>query len=132
MKTMRCLVIDEAAKERINQTKKYAEANFLSLGQILEMIEGPKKFCVGDNPNFTCELFDGFRIVYSIMEYPNKHTKESEGYHRHISISVSGSGLPNVEAVKMIMKEFGFKNEFEKCVVFLENDKAVNVVEKID
>lgn len=56
---------------------------------------------------------------------------------RHMSVSTQIKGrVPSVEAVSMIMEEFGFINSIDKVYRYAEQigdeDKAINVIEPLD
>lgn len=121
---LRPLVIDEDAKEKISGLKKYAfDHKFDKV--ILKKISIGKSPPCGDDPNFTIKLFEGFRIAFSIEEHPC-------GWMRHISISVDAKNkCPSIASVKVLIKLFDFKNNIRESFTYLENNEAVNVLEKI-
>jgi hypothetical protein len=51
---------------------------------------------------FTIDLPVGFTVTYT-------HEQQPPGLARHLSVSVEGGKLPNIVAVDMILKEFGFR-----------------------
>ena len=123
---MRPLVIDEAARRRITDVLCFAEENRITKSELMEIIEtnGP---AVGDDENRCCYLDHGFKIVYSIEEQP-------VGWCHHISVSVAAiDKLPNVEAVSLIMSEFGITAKMEDCHIYIEKStpESVNVISKI-
>lgn len=124
---IRPLVIDNVAKKAIYDVCEHAYANRFSKEDMERLIEG--KISIGDDPKFACELKFGYRCVFSLEEQPI-------GECRHLSISVdSKDKYPNIEAVKVLLKEFGFKYPLEDknhCHVYLEEEiRAVNIISPI-
>lgn len=121
---MRLLVINDEVRSTIKKLIEYAESHQYSLDDLLD-IKNKQLSVAGDEPEFSCEIPDGFRVVYTIENQPM-------GKVRHISISISGEKgkLPNPAAVEMIISEFGFKNKLEDCHVSIEKDIAINVIDK--
>jgi len=97
-----------------------AYENKIFLEEMYEIMEG-KKSPIGDNPDYCCHIKDGYRVVFSVEQHPSTLMK-------HISISHNGK-IPEVEDVRVIIKEFGFKSKLEHCVVYREGDLAVNLME---
>jgi len=121
---MSILIIDEQAKARITEVKEYAERNHYSIDDLLDIKNGAQE-PPGDNGFYSCHLSEGYRVVYTIEDQP------AIGLIRHMSISLNEQ-LPPVQAVKLIMEEFGFAKELEECFTFLEDTptgKAINVLE---
>lgn len=124
---MRKLLIDKKAVARV---VKYAFDNKIERETLEKMVK-KEVAPVGDSPEYTCYLFDGFRVVFSIENHPM-------GWCRHISISVNSTvKVPSIEAAKMIMEEFGFQTPLEDCYVELEETgdperpNAIYVIEPI-
>jgi hypothetical protein len=122
---MRALILDEEAKSAIKKVITYAESHRVTMDLLQKTIAG-KHPPVGDNKHHACYLISGFKVVYSIEEQP-------VGLCRHLSVSVDFDGkLPSIPAVEAIMKEFGFTGDIMDCLnVWVENDKAVNVLQQI-
>lgn len=125
---MRALIIDDNFKNQIKKLVDFAEANPLSMDDLLDTFNGNRP-PVGDQEGFCFCTITGYRIVYSIEE-------QVPGKIRHLSVSVDkDEAYPNPEAVREIMKLLGFKNVLEECIVNLEeiSDKrgAINVLELI-
>jgi len=121
---MRALLIDEDVRYVIKKLIKYADRNELSLQDLKDTIDGLKE-PIGNNPNHACIIPVGHRVVYSIENQPKCKC-------RHISISVDAEGmLPNTEAVKTIINEFGFLTDLEdgKAHVYIEDGESINVLE---
>jgi hypothetical protein len=124
---MRILLIDPKAKEDIAAVCKYAEENPVSNKEILARVADPDDYLVfGDDENHVCHLSDGFKCVFSIEE-------QDFGWTRHLSVSVRGKDeetLPNIEAVRLIMIEFGIDKPLEECFTYIENStpKSVNII----
>lgn len=122
---MSVLIIDEEAKARIREVKEYAERNHFSIDDLLDIKNGTQE-PPADNAFFSCCIMVGYRVVYTIMNQP------AVGLVRHMSIS-RNEQLPPVEAVKMLMEEFGFEITLEECYSYIEDTptgKAINVIEK--
>lgn len=125
---MRTLLIDETAKQLIVDVINFAEKNRYPRFRMHQLMHG-KISTPGDVKGHCCCLFDGFRIVFTIEEQPI-------GWCHHLSISVNSKNnnkLPNVEAVNLIMKEFGIQKSLEDCHVYVEDSfiKSVNIISKI-
>ena len=130
MKT-RALVIDQIAKKDIERVIKYAFVHKIPIETMRKMVSG-EVVAPGYSPNYSCEIFQGYRVVLSIEEHPM-------GWCRHISISVDGGMLPSIEATKLIIKEFGFESPLENCMTRIEEmpddierPKAIDVIEPIN
>lgn len=123
---MRPFIIDWEITDKIKNLVAYAEKNPFTMGDLLDSIN--KQLApAGDMEQYVLVLPFGYRIVYSIE-------KQVIGDVRHFSISVDADGkLPNVIAIKEVMRIIGFEKEFEECIVKVEqlNPKrqAVNVWE---
>ena len=101
---MRILAITPMVQQRILDVVQYAQNNVIDLDTIKRLAEAADGTYspIGDNLNRTMEIAMGFMVTFSIEEQP-------PGLYRHISVSVDGEGAaPNIEAVNMIMHEFGF------------------------
>jgi hypothetical protein len=122
---MRPLILDEEAKSDIQKVINFAEAHKITSKLISKTLEGEYP-PVGDYGPHSCQLSFGFRVVYSLEE-------QSVGWCRHLSVSVdSKDKLPSIPAVEAIMKEFGFTGSImDSLNVWVENDKAVNVLQQI-
>lgn len=125
---LRPLIIDEDARNKFRKVIEHAEANVFTMDDLLD-IYNKQGTIAGDMKEFTCILPFGYRIVYSIEE-------QNPSKVRHLSISVNEDDkLPNELAVKEIIKEFGFTNELENCLLRLEpigpNRQAINIIEII-
>lgn len=125
---MSVLILDDSVIDSIISLAKYAEENPVSMDELLDTVNKQAK-PVGDFKEHTLELPFGNRIVYSIEDQPL-------GKIRHLSMSKGVKGkLPSVEAVRIIMKLLGFKNEIEYDIIFIEEipggRQAINVMEVI-
>ena len=128
MAALRPLIINDDIKENIAALVANAEMHPVTVDDMLDLKNGEKK-PVGDNWCHTLLLPFGYRIVFSIENWPR-------GKQRHMSMSVDeDKKLPNMEAVKEIMRLIGYRSELEKCYVYLEdiapNRKAINIIERI-
>lgn len=100
---MRPLIIFEETKRDMQRLRAHAEANPLVLSELKRRFES--KEGIGDDPQFSCRIPVGFKVVFSIEQQP-----PPLGLCRHISISVEQPGRsPHFEAVNMIMAEFGME-----------------------
>lgn len=123
---MRVLVIDEAAKSKISAVCEYADENRIDSKELQARVAIPDGFSpIGDDDNRWCHLNDGFRCVFSIEEQPC-------GWARHLSISVATNDnkLPHLEAVKLLMPEFGINKSIDDCYVYIENSSpsSINII----
>lgn len=94
--SLRALVIDDVAKERVRRLVEFAE----EFGHWYRVDLGDRK-PPGDDPRYVIYL-DTFRCVFTI-------TKNHDGLWRHLSISVPSSKMPNPFAAYTIAELFGFK-----------------------
>jgi hypothetical protein len=120
---MRVLVIDEKAKEKISKLIDYANAHQYSMKDLKKVIFGDHP-PAGDYPEHVIALHKGYKVVFSIEEQP-------VGLCKHLSISVDTKGkAPSVEAVELIMDEFGMGNDIHDCLnVWVEEEhQTVNVL----
>lgn len=126
---MRPLVIGPEEKEKLQALKDNAEQNILSFDDLLD-IKNKREPLVGDRPGFSCEIPVGFRVVFSLENHP---MKDGSGFKtiRHMSMSVDAEGkLPNPIACKMIMEELGYKSELIDCIISIERNHAINILEE--
>lgn len=121
---MRPLVIGNAEKEKLAVLRKYAEDHPYSASDMLDLMNGEIK-AAGNQKEFQCEIPVGFKIVFTIEGQP-------PGPARHLSISVPEKGrFPSPEACEWVMEMLGFKNKFNGCRVWIEEEIAVNILELI-
>lgn len=124
---MRPLLIDDDARKEIARVCQYAEENRVSNREMKNRIENPGEYCAaGDEPGHVCYFHVGFKCVYSLEEQ-----NQPLGWCRHLSVSVADiEKMPHIEAVKLIMKEFGITKPIEQCCVYIEDSspKSVNVI----
>jgi len=84
---------------------------------------------VGDHYRIVIPV--GYRVVYSIEQHPR--TDEGFQWVQHLSVSVSNTTWPNVEAVRLIASLFGMPG-LEECIVYPEGEddpilpNAINVI----
>lgn len=130
---MRPLIIDAEAKGKIAAVLDYAEKHRLPRSELERRVnlanQGKPEQAVGDDPLHACYLEMGFKVVCSIEEQPM-------GWCKHISVSVDDpKKVPHIEAVRLIMREFGVTHPLEKCYVYIEEavtPKAINVIAPIE
>ena len=123
---MRTLFIDIAAKKAISNTVQYAIQHRISRVELLARMNsgGP---AVGDDEGHCCYFQTGFKSVFSIEEQPS-------GWSKHLSVSVADvNKVPSIEAIKMIMEEFGINKRLEDCYVYIEESspKSINIISEI-
>lgn len=136
----RILVIDQPTRDRIAAIKAYALEHVYTrnrLEHIMAMGES-----VGCSKEHCIEIPMGYRVVYSIEDQP-----EPIGRCTHMSFSLDGpkGAMPALEAVALIMEEFGVdpltndvgRNSEGLISVWLEKIKygggeAVNVLNKME
>ena len=122
---MRPLIIDEKAKADIAAVCEYADLNRMEFRELQARCAVPDGYSpVGDDENLCCNIFQGFRCVFSIEE-------QQFGWTRHLSISVDSTDkMPHVEAVRMLAVEFGIDKPLEECQVYIEDTtpKSVNII----
>lgn len=126
------LVIDNEVRKEIERVRKHAEKNVYTLDDLLDMKNG-QLGPPGNDPNFTCHIPMGFKVVFSIEHQPG-------GKMRHMSMSSGPGRLPSQQAVEMVMHEFGFKAPtiLDLYNVSIEEEipgktyAAVNVLELVD
>lgn len=124
---MTVLAIGPEEKEALRSLKEYAEANPMSMDDLLDIINGD----IGNAGNFaefTRHIPFGYRVVYSIEQ-------QIPGDIRHLSVSCQKQA-PSPEAVELIMKEMGFEeNSTGYTKTFTEDigegKIAINVVQLI-
>jgi len=124
---MRTLQIDARAKVNITRLINYATDNKLDFN-IIQKIASNQLPPAGDNPLYSCELNDGFRIVFTIEQQPDKN------WYRHISISVNDRNkLPHPAAVELILSEFKFIGSIKDCHCWIEKTipTAINLIQKL-
>lgn len=117
---MGLLIIDTDAKQRIAKLKTYAESNELSFDDLLDISNDPSK-AVGYLKEHNCKLDMGYRVVFTIEQQPKFKAK-------HISISLNEKHPP-LEAVELILEEFGFGNILDAYIYAEEN--AINIIEPV-
>ena len=122
---MRALVVNKEALAEIARVCEYAEAHRINNFEMRGRIELPE-MSIGDNPGHVCYIQMGFKVVLSIEEQP-----QPLGWCRHLSVSVADiERMPHIEAVKLLMREFGLNKPLEECHVYIEDSspKSVNVI----
>ena len=117
---MSFLLIDENIKNELKSLKEYSEKNEYSLDELLDIKNGVLE-PPGDSEYFGRFISNGYKVVFTIENHPG-------GKFRHMSLSVNNK-TPHPEATKLIMQELGFKNKLEDCIVYLELDVYLNVIE---
>jgi hypothetical protein len=123
----RILVIDEESKSSIKRLINYATDHKIDFATLQDVVN-TKKPPIGNCPEYVCKLYDGFRVVFSIEQQPDKN------WYRHLSVSINDRvKLPSVEAVEMIMTEFGFVGTIKDCQLWIEKNSipsAINLLQQ--
>lgn len=120
---MRALITDNLVREKVRRVIEYAAKHVLSIDDLLD-IYNKQEPVVGDRPEHVCHIPIGYRVVYN-------HEKQNIGVMKHISISVDTPGkLPNIEAVREILKLFDIETPLEDCDVRMEEGplSSINVI----
>jgi hypothetical protein len=120
---MRALELNPKVHERIAEVKAYAEVHRETMADMMRRMN--KEGCApGDNPQHVVNIFDGFKVVYSIEQ-------QAFGWCHHISISVDTRDpekkLPHPVAAKIILQLFDLKWGEEIQFKNNENDVVPNV-----
>jgi len=134
----RILVIDAQAEQRITTLRQYAEQHVYSFVFLMELAATGRKEgrSISDDSNHVIFLHDGYRVVFS-------HEEASPGkIWRHLSVSVNAEEgvLPSIPSVALIAGQFGFALDLtdpwttppDGPVVWIENNKAINLMEPVD
>lgn len=122
---MSVIMIDEAARARLQEVKKFAEANRMSLQDIKDTLAGKKK-PIGDDERYVVRFSGtGLRLVLSLEEQPL-------GWMWHLSMSIPKKNyVPDRPLAVLIMQELGINPEKtvhvwpEKC---LEDHVSLNIL----
>jgi len=125
----RVMIIDKGVQSRIEQVKLYCEKNPLNSDDMFDINAGVKNPPGGDERHIVV-IPNSYKVVYTQEHQPNA------GLCHHISVSIPPPNMPNLEAVRMVLKEFGMNPDFEKnSIVTLEDlpegNKAVNIIEPV-
>lgn len=113
-------------KSKLKNLASYADSNPFTMDDLLDMYNNQHPM-PGEMEKHVVVLPFGYRIVYSVET-------QNRGDFRHMSMSVDTDGkLPNIIAVKEVMKIIGFENPLEECIVKLEDitatRQAISVLE---
>lgn len=116
------MIIDNDIRQRLQEIKTYAEKNPYSMDDLFDIMN-KDILPPGDELRYSCIIPIGIKIVFSF---------ELQKYKvRHLSMS-GPRGAPHPAIVKEIMKELGFAQPLEKCMVKMEHEnRIVNIWEKI-
>ena len=115
----RVLLIDDPVIARVAQVRAHALLHRETLSDLMRRMNQPSE-CPGNDPNFTVELFDGWKIVYTIEQQP-----DPLGWVIHLSVSVRSTGnsarWPNPVAVESgILPLFKLKMK-DAAYIYKEN-----------
>jgi len=125
---MSILFMGPEERESLRTLKEYAEANPISLDDLLDQMNGERK-PVGSMQEYTRHIPVNYKVVFSIEEQPKADI-------RHCSVSCNGN-TPSIEAMEWILKELGYRYDFQsgQSKVYTEDlgngGKAINVMEII-
>ncbi len=127
---MRALFINEEAKTRAAELKKFADSRRFTLADLMRRMQ--QRDIPGNDPNYTMFLDDGWKVVYTIEQLPQV------GWCRHISVSVdvrdTKHPMPSVSGVEMILKDLFGLNLMEASAIQKEpvpdGGVAVNMIFK--
>lgn len=126
---IRPFIIDHQVKMELESLKEYAEANPLTIDNLLDMFNGAIP-PAGDTKEYSRLLPFGFKVVLTIM--PDSHGT----LYRQMSMSVSNGQRiwpPNPHVVDLILPFLGFTKSLSDCVTDIEITEigqAVIVIEK--
>lgn len=118
------LIISHEVREQIRALRVRASANVLTREVVAALEANPAA-----SAERTVDLPIGYRCTFTIEEQPTATC-------RHLSVSVNEPGrMPSIEAVRDLMREFGFVNGIPGCHFYLEafdpGHQAVNLVEPL-
>lgn len=117
---MRPLLISD---EQLKELKEFAEKNTIAFDEMKQIKDGVLK-PMGDRPEHLRIIPVGYRVVYSIEQH-------FERWMRHVSVSVDAEGkLPSIDSVGAIMHELGFNSKLDLAHVYIEDERAINVLEE--
>ena len=130
---MRILQIIPETEEDIEKLLKYADENRFSTA-MLKLIQDGSLEGAGENPDYVLHIHDGYRVVYSLEEHPNKEKGKPGIWLRHISISVDRlKKYPQPVAVQMILKAFKMSENFEDCHSWIDKEsEAINILQEYE
>jgi hypothetical protein len=115
---MGMLIIDYM---ELDSLKAYAESHPFSKTEMID-ISLHTAPCAGDIPEYVRHLPPLHRVVYAIEEHPF--------WFKHASISVMRDGKkPNIYEVQEILKGLGFTRPLDQCIIYWENEIAINIME---
>ena len=125
---MRPLIIGDDERKKIRRLIDYAHKHIFDMKKMKKLTKGNIR-PAGERKEFVIFLPIGFRIVYSLEEHPM-------GLMKHLSISVEAAGrYPSIEAVIMILKEFGFNSKIgdKNSKIYEEKEyESINRIERYE
>lgn len=130
---LRPLVLDDDARAKIRTLREAAEAAPMVMAEVAQRLQTPEgqEAHMLDMAGRTIVLGFGTTVTFSTEDHDGR-------MFRHLSMAVAESGkLPNPEAVRFIIPEFGFVGVMERdCHIYIEDmpdgHHAINVVQPLD
>jgi hypothetical protein len=128
----RPLTIDDQVKAEIAELRQRAEANPIPVETMRERAAAFHRgaYIPSINLDMTIKVPEGYMVTFETEDH-------DAGRMRHLAVSLDAPDkAPVPEAVVSIMREFGFVNVLQDCVVFPQPCEdgviAMHVVEPID
>lgn len=135
----RALIIGEAQRTAIRALREKAAAEPIDMFRMNAMAirrGEPSNISYAERgeggfKDLTIGIPHGYAITFSVEQQP------SGAYCRHLSVAIDRHGkLPSIEAMKLLMQEFGFINDLDRCPVWREEfapgHEAFNIIEPLD
>jgi hypothetical protein len=125
------LIITDKERAEIARIKELASQNRMTLQEMKDIMEGKVNFDPSiRNKEYTMYIPEIFFVTYTEEEQTNNVLC------RHLSMSCVNGEPPEKCVLTFMMREFGFVNDVEKVVLWLEKVEdgraAINVVEPLD
>ncbi len=113
--------------KKVLELIKNAKENVITIDKLTKIIAGDTSLIPGNNKNFVMMMEPNYRVVFSYEEQQN-------GICRHLSISSSNNSRMHPDILNQICKEFGFINDYTKCIVYISTDgkNSLNIIEPLD
>lgn len=131
---MRLMLIDDNVKRELKELAEFADANrIICTPERQEALAMGLIPPVGDDPRHVRYIKIGYKVVFSVEEYPDTVF----GPVRHMSIGIDVPGrLPNIRAVNLVLPLLGYRNlvdSYDKSFyVDTEEDIATYCLETYD
>ena len=126
---MSALIIGEKQRSAITEMRAFAAADPLDPASVMRTAEKDMGALRGFMGTLSIELPVGYFVTYS-------HERQPFGLAQHISVSVNRPHkAPSVEAVEMILEEFGMQPLRGSVSVWIEEvnrtTKAINILQAV-